>query len=462
VRNDRTVPEAQDAPRPAREIRVVGHEHEGRGQLTVQLDHQVDHRGAGRGVEIPRGLVGEKDRGPVAECPSQGDSLLLAARQLGGIVVAAAGKPHALEQSLGARPRFFAPQLEGDLDVLASRQGRDQMKGLEDETDLLAAEEGAFVFVQSREVSAIEDDPARRGLVEASQEPEEGRLSASGGTHDGQETAGLQFERDIFEDGEVAAPGTIGLRERLAGQHGLQWRLPTPNGMIAKNRHVLFLTAVALASCSTPRSSAPQAAPSGIAPSAPSAAVDVRPTVVFLGTSLTAGLGLDIDDAYPALIQRKIDAAGLKYRVVNAGVSGETSAGALRRIDWILREPVAVLVVETGANDGLRGQDPAVSRANIQSILDRARRQSPPPRVVLAGMKALPNYGADYVKRFDDLFPELARANHAPLVPFLLEGVAGVPTLNQADGIHPTAAGHALIAETVWRTLRPLLAEHAP
>lgn len=232
--------------------------------------------------------------------------------------------------------------------------------------------------------------------------------------------------------------------------------------MIAKNRHVLLLTAVAFASCSGPRSSPRQASPSGASLSNPSASPDDRPTVVFLGTSLTAGLGLDIDEAYPALIQKKVDAAGLKYRVVNAGVSGETSAGALRRIDWILREPVAVLVVETGANDGLRGQDPDSSRANIQSILDRARSQSPPPKVVLAGMAALPNYGPRYVNRFHAIFPELARKNDVALIPFLLEGVAGVPSLNQADAIHPTAAGHARIAETVWKTLGPLLSSQRP
>jgi acyl-CoA thioesterase-1 len=184
--------------------------------------------------------------------------------------------------------------------------------------------------------------------------------------------------------------------------------------------------------------------------------------VVFLGTSVTAGLGLDTGEAYPALIQKRINAAGLRYRVVNAGVSGETSAGALRRIDWILREKVAVLVVETGANDGLRGQDPDSSRANIQSILDRAQGQSPPPRLLLAGMEALPNYGADYVRRFHAIFPELARKNNVAFIPFLLEGVAGVPSLNQADGIHPTAAGHTRIAETVWKTLRPLLAASTP
>ena len=179
--------------------------------------------------------------------------------------------------------------------------------------------------------------------------------------------------------------------------------------------------------------------------------------ILFLGTSLTAGLGLDPSEAFPSLVQQKLDAAGLRYRVVNAGVSGETSAGALRRIDWLLRQPVAVLVLETGANDGLRGQDPEATRANIQAILDAARRREPPPRLVLAAMEALPNYGEAYRRRFRAIYPELATANAATLVPFLLDGVAGDAALNQPDGIHPTAEGQARVAEIVWKALRPLL-----
>jgi acyl-CoA thioesterase-1 len=179
--------------------------------------------------------------------------------------------------------------------------------------------------------------------------------------------------------------------------------------------------------------------------------------ILFLGTSLTAGHGLDPSEAYPSLVQQKLDAAGLRYRVVNAGVSGETSAGALRRIDWLLRQPVAVLVLETGANDGLRGQDPEATRANIQAILDAARRREPPPRLVLAAMEALPNYGEAYRRRFRAIYPALAKANGATLVPFLLDGVAGDAALNQPDGIHPTAEGQARVAENVWKALRPLL-----
>ena len=181
------------------------------------------------------------------------------------------------------------------------------------------------------------------------------------------------------------------------------------------------------------------------------------PTIVFLGTSITAGLGLDPEQAYPALIQRKLDSAGFHYQVINAGNSGESSAGALNRIDWILQQAPAVLLIETGANDGLRGQSPESVRDNIQAIIDRTRERSPGTTIILAGMQALPNLGRDYVRRFVALYPELAEKNQIRLVPFILEGVGGVDSLNQADGIHPTPRGQEIVANNVWEVLEPVL-----
>jgi acyl-CoA thioesterase-1 len=182
-----------------------------------------------------------------------------------------------------------------------------------------------------------------------------------------------------------------------------------------------------------------------------------RPVIIFLGTSLTAGYGLEESQAFPALIQERVDAEGLDYRVVNAGVSGDTSAGGLRRLAWLLRLPIAVLVLELGANDMLRGQGVEALRTNLETILDRTREAHPDARFLIAGMRAAPNLGRDYVERFDAVYPALAEREQAALVPFLLEDVAARRHLNQADGIHPTAEGHALIAERVWRSLAPLL-----
>lgn len=185
------------------------------------------------------------------------------------------------------------------------------------------------------------------------------------------------------------------------------------------------------------------------------------PVVLFVGTSLTAGYGLPGDLAYPALIQAKIDSAGLDFRVVNAGVSGETSAGGLRRMDWLLRQPVAVLVLELGANDMLRGQEVDALRSNLQEIIDATRAAHPDARIVIAGLRAAPNLGERYAERFEAVFPELARENDAALIPFLLEGVAGVPELNQPDGNHPTAEGQRRVAETVWTALGQVLRERS-
>lgn len=182
-----------------------------------------------------------------------------------------------------------------------------------------------------------------------------------------------------------------------------------------------------------------------------------RPAIVVLGDSLTAGYGLAEEEAYPALLQERLDEAGLEFEVVNAGVSGDTSAGGLRRIDWVLkRGSVAVLIVALGGNDGLRGVSPDVLEANLQGIVDEARAREPGLRVIVAGMQAPPNMGRDYTERFRDVFAEVAERNGAELVPFLLDGVAADRALNQVDGIHPTAAGQRILADNVWAVLEPI------
>ena len=179
--------------------------------------------------------------------------------------------------------------------------------------------------------------------------------------------------------------------------------------------------------------------------------------ILFLGDSLTAGYGIDPAQAFPALIQQKIDRKGWPFEVLNAGLSGETSAGGLRRISWMLQRIPGVLVLELGANDGLRGFPLELTKRNLQGIISRARKQLPDLPIVLAGMMVPPNLGPDYTQRFQALYQELAEDNGLSLIPFLLEGVAGKPELNLADGIHPTPQGHKIIAETVWKTLEPVL-----
>ena len=184
-----------------------------------------------------------------------------------------------------------------------------------------------------------------------------------------------------------------------------------------------------------------------------------KKSIVFFGNSLTAGYGLSPEQAFPALIQKRIDSLGLPYQVINAGVSGETSSGGKTRIDWILREPVDIFVLELGANDGLRGTPLSETKKNLQDIIDKVKAKYPDSKLVFAGMEIPPNMGQAYTTEFRNIYIELAAKNKMTLIPFLLEGVGGEPELNQADGIHPTAEGHIIVAENVWKELQKLLQE---
>ena len=187
-----------------------------------------------------------------------------------------------------------------------------------------------------------------------------------------------------------------------------------------------------------------------------------RSTILFAGTSLTAGLGLEPDSAYPMLIQRKIDSAGLAFQVVNAGVSGETSSGLIDRLNWLLRGAFDVLVLETGANDGLRGIPASTLRTNLETAIDRVKASRPEATILLIQMEALPNLGVKYTNAFHAVYPLVAREKGVTLLPFLLDGVAGHRGLNQGDGVHPNYAGERLVAANVWRGLEPVLAARAP
>lgn len=179
--------------------------------------------------------------------------------------------------------------------------------------------------------------------------------------------------------------------------------------------------------------------------------------ILFFGDSITAGYGIEKRKAFPALIQQKIDSLGWNFNAVNAGLSGETSSGGLRRIDWMLKQPVSVFVLELGGNDGLRGVNLDVTKENLQKIIDKVEEKYPAAEIIIAGMQVPPNLGSDYTEQFKEMYPDLAQKNDAKLIPFLLEGVGGNPEFNQSDDIHPTAEGHKVIAETVWDTLKPVL-----
>jgi acyl-CoA thioesterase-1 len=183
------------------------------------------------------------------------------------------------------------------------------------------------------------------------------------------------------------------------------------------------------------------------------------PVVLFFGTSLTAGLGLDPEQAYPSLIEKKAQAEGVPIKAVNAGLSGETTAGAVRRIDWVLRAPVDLIVIEAGANDALRGLGPDDARANLEQLIAAVRAKRPGMRIALIQMEAPPNFGVPYTRSFHAIYPEVAKKENVTLLPFLLGGVAGIARLNQPDGVHPNVTGERIVADNVWKALKPMVAK---
>jgi acyl-CoA thioesterase I len=180
-------------------------------------------------------------------------------------------------------------------------------------------------------------------------------------------------------------------------------------------------------------------------------------TILFFGDSLTAGYGLSTEEAYPAWVEKQLNKSGKTCKVINAGLSGETSAGGLTRIDWVLRQPIDVFVLALGGNDGLRGLPTEQTQKNLQAIMDKVKAKNPNAKIVVAGMLAPPNMGSHYTNQFKVIFPELAKRNKATLLPFLLEGVAGNEKLNLADGIHPNAEGHKIVAGSAVKVIAPLL-----
>ena len=222
---------------------------------------------------------------------------------------------------------------------------------------------------------------------------------------------------------------------------------------MTKQALLLLLAVLGLQACNNERANAPTNANG--AQEQPAAGQKMN--IVFFGNSLTAAYQLSPEQGFPALIQQKIDALGLSYTCINAGVSGETTMDGVARIGWVLQQPVDVFVLELGANDALRGLPLKETKKNLQAIIDRVKSVNPQCTILLAGMLAPPNLGPEYTITFKELFPNLAAKNSVNLIPFLLEGVAADPKLNLEDGIHPNAEGHKIVAENVWKVLAPLL-----
>lgn len=234
------------------------------------------------------------------------------------------------------------------------------------------------------------------------------------------------------------------------------------NSTVSTCRNLLkfcyFLLAFVLLSCGNDTKSKATADTTETTTETEAPATTSSKTILFFGDSITAGYGLDdTNDAFPGIIQSKIDSLGLNYEVVNSGVSGETSAGGKSRIDWILNQDIDIFVLELGANDGLRGVPITETKANLQAIIDAVKAKSPSTKIILAGMQLPPNMGQEYTTQFRAVFSDLASENNLAFIPFILKDVGGIKELNQNDGIHPTAEGHKIVAKNVWEVLRPEL-----
>ena len=230
--------------------------------------------------------------------------------------------------------------------------------------------------------------------------------------------------------------------------------------MKALLKYSLGILLVATLSCGGPRNEKPGANATESEEAVPAKSkAEAGNVILFFGNSLTAGMGLDPEDAFPAFVQEKLDSLGYSYTVVNAGLSGETTASGVNRLQWVLDQEVAVFVLELGANDGLRGIPLEETRANLQAMIDAVRQENPDTSIVLAGMQIPPNMGLEYTSGFRNIFPELADKNNTALIPFLLKDVGGVPELNQPDGIHPTREGHQIIADNIFPVIMETLRE---
>lgn len=226
------------------------------------------------------------------------------------------------------------------------------------------------------------------------------------------------------------------------------------------NYIVLIIAAVLLSGCGDMDKKTDQTATTPVKDSAQTQHIPKQDSVkhiLFFGTSLTAGLGINPEQAFPALIQQKIDSLHLPYKVINGGLSGETSAAGKSRINWLLKQPIDIFVLELGANDGLRGVPLAETSTNLQAVVDQVKKKYPKAKLLLTGMQMPPSMGEKYTKGFAAIFPALAKKNKMEFLPFLLKNVGGIPGLNQKDGIHPTPEGHKIVAENVWEKLKPEL-----
>lgn len=462
---DTTITEVDPAIGEGRHRGIVSHENQGRSFACPHLGEEIENHPAGRAIEIARGFIGEQQRRFGSESAGESDPLLLPTRKLRRVVVAPFGQPDGFEQLVGPFSRIrSSEEFHGEHDVLPCGEVAQQLERLENKTDGVAPHQSEPVFGQTVDALTPDRDFAGARTVEPGHEGEQGRFSAARWTEHGDkltlgdiEIDGVENRQHLPARGQLAPDAAQ--REQFRFIHRCGHSVPSSQRynylmmQIISSRHRLALLAtlsVLIIGCGTPPPSAPQPASPTVVPIVQ---VESEFRIVVLGDSLAAGLGLAEAEAFPAVAESLLRAEGFDVTIVNAGVSGDTTAGGLSRIDWVLQRPAEILVVELGGNDALRGQPLDNTEKNLREIVSRGRESG--AEVVLLGMDVPTNYGPDYASGFADLYLRVADEEGALLIPGFVREVGADPTLLQPDGLHPTAEGQRLLA----RTLHPFLLE---
>ena len=455
-----------------RQALIVGDQQQGGAVPGALLEQAVDDQAAGRAVEASRRLVGEQQHRPGDEGAGDRHPLLLPARKLRRVMVEAMAETNRVEP-LGRHGESIATpaELERQRHVFERRHRWDQMKRLKDDADRMASQPGQRVLAEPAEIVAVDPDRSGGRPFETAQHHHQARFARARRADQAKGLAGGDLERDpaqnvdgsggaaqskvnLVDHHERAAlmqraghvPSEPGRAARQAGSRNAKPGERRRNGLPYGERRRVFNAwpplAAALLGLGLAASSASAAAPS--------------PVIVDVGDSLTAGYGLMPQEAFPAQLGAWLHRHGVAARVVNAGVSGDTTAGGLARLDWALADKPDLVILALGANDALRGIDPATVRDNLDKMIQKIEARG--AKVLLLGMLAPPNWGAAYQRQFDRIFPDLARQRHVPLYPFFLEGVAMKPSLNQPDGLHPNAKGVAVLVDHIGPVVARLVA----
>jgi acyl-CoA thioesterase I len=459
IAHDKAVPQSNHAVRMGGKRGVVRHHNERRSFTPVEFQQKFEHLFAGSSVQIAGGFVRKQNRRTRDEGPRQRDTLLFAAGELHRVVVQAIGQPDARQEFAGARSGFPASprQFRGQQHVLFRGECRNELKGLKHKTDLAPANPGHAVFRETCNVLAVEQNLAARRAVESGEKAQQRAFSASGRPHDGHELPAGDRQIDTAQDFYFMR----GRLDRPCQTNDFDNRFRHVCMIMAVSLRLMLLVALAvsLAACGRREEQDQPAVPEPPRGQAsvpnPAPQNDTRPVIAAFGDSLSAGFGVEPGKSYPDDLQRLLDAAGYQYRIANLGVSGDTTTDGVERLPAVLAIHPAIVILEFGGNDGLRGLPVTSAQKNLAIMIEALQKAK--AQILLAGMTLPRNYGAEYIQSFEKMYFDLASRYKLARIPFLLDGVGGHPDLTQPDGIHPTAEGAEIVANTVMKYLRPLL-----